>query len=127
MAAKHASALESELRALYDQLAELGLSSGAHGNAAEYHLSISDPAQFVRTASRLSQKMQDLNRSVGKVFAADPSQREHLNPESAIAAILNSMPLGQTHQLTEFATRLAGSPARASDHAGSPHRIRSNP
>ncbi len=76
LVAKHATALEVELRALHDQLASLTLLRDQSPSIGQTGSAIENPAQFAREANQLLSKTQSLNQTVGSVFASSQQPEE---------------------------------------------------
>ncbi|MEI9979872.1 MAG: hypothetical protein WDN23_12915 [Edaphobacter sp.] len=76
LVAKHATALEVELRALHDQLAPLTPFRDQLPSTDQTGSTIENPAQFARQANQLLGKTQNLNRTVGSIFASSQSPEE---------------------------------------------------
>jgi DNA-directed RNA polymerase specialized sigma24 family protein len=107
MAAGHASALETELRALRDQLNEL-VPAGETAQTLPTDSDISTAAAFARTSKVLLQATQTLNRKIGLAFVSDAFGTEEQNPEQLIRLAAKSIPLPESARISEFAAQFAG-------------------
>jgi DNA-directed RNA polymerase specialized sigma24 family protein len=107
MAAKHAAALEVELRDLHDQMARLSPSRQQLPSANEVDAAIDDPPAFARAANQLLVKTQSLNRNVGSEFASGhPPDTPPTDIHSLVAATSNAIPLQEAAEVTGFAVQL---------------------
>jgi DNA-directed RNA polymerase specialized sigma24 family protein len=104
MAAKHASELASELRALREQLAEV-LGEQLPNTDGE-RVPIENPVQFKEATDQLLHQMQNLNRSVGTAFASHTSGENQLGPDALLRTVINAIPLPQAEAIARFTTAL---------------------
>ncbi len=113
--AKHATALEVELRALHDQLAPLTPFHDQSPSTDQTGSAIENAAQFAREANQLLRKAQSLNQTVGSIFASS-QQLEEQPPgiDSLVAATNKAIPLQEAVELTSFAVQLNASGRTAS-------------
>jgi len=110
MAAKHAAALEVELRALHEQLGRLSPSTPQTPSVSDADAVIDNPAQFARAANQLLLRTQSLNRSVGSVFASSQSpDAAPASIDSLVVATDSAIPLQQAVEITSFAVQLSAS------------------
>jgi DNA-directed RNA polymerase specialized sigma24 family protein len=110
MAAKHAAALEVELRALHEQLGRLSPSTPQLPGVNDADAVIENPAQFARAANQLLLRTQSLNRNVGSVFASGQSpDAPSTSIDSLVVATDSAIPLQQAAELTSFAVQLSAS------------------
>jgi hypothetical protein len=107
MAAKHAAALEVELRDLHDQMARLSPSHQELPSVNDLDAAIGDPPAFARAANQLLVKTQSLNRNVGSEFASGQSpDAPPTDIDSLVAATSNAIPLQEAVEITSFAVQL---------------------
>jgi hypothetical protein len=107
MAAKHAAALEVELRGLHDQMARLSSDPQELPSMNDADTAIDDPPAFARATNRLLLRTQSLNRNVGSEFAS--GQQPDAPPtdiDSLVAATSNAIPLQEAVEITGFAVQL---------------------
>jgi hypothetical protein len=110
MVAKHSATLETELRALHEQLSRLTPSSEQLPNVSNAGDAIEDPTQFARAANQLLLRTKSLNRSVGSAFASSPSSdATPASIDSLIAATRDAIPLREAVDITSFAVELNAS------------------
>ena len=115
LVAKHATALEVELRALHDQLASLTPLRDQSPSAGQTGSAIENPAQFTHEANQLLSKTQSLNQTVGSIFASSQSPEEQPpGLDSLVAATSKAIPLQEAVELTSFAVQLNASGRTAS-------------
>jgi DNA-directed RNA polymerase specialized sigma24 family protein len=108
MAAKHAAAVEAELRTLHEQLASLTPSVQQPRSANDVDASIENAQQFERAASQLLLRTQDLNRNIGRVFASSQSpDAPPIRIESLVAITDSAIPLQQAVEIAGFAAQLS--------------------
>ena len=107
MAAKHASELASELRALREQLAEV-LGEQLSNTDGEGVL-IENPVQFKEATDQLLHEMQNLNRGVGTAFASQASGESQPAPDAPLRRVINAIPLRQAEAIERFAAALNAS------------------
>jgi DNA-directed RNA polymerase specialized sigma24 family protein len=107
MTAKHAAALEVELRDLHDQMARLSPSHQELPSVNDLDAAIGDPPAFARAANQLLVKTQSLNRNVGSEFASGQSpDAPPTDIDSLVAATSNAIPLQEAVEITSFAVQL---------------------
>jgi DNA-directed RNA polymerase specialized sigma24 family protein len=104
MVSNHATALADELHRLHDQLVEIDPS--AEAVTSQVIPPIETSGQFNETADQLLDQAQELNRNVGKVFAANPSQGSPSDPASLLTTTIKTIPLGQAEVIARFAGNL---------------------
>jgi hypothetical protein len=110
MAAKHAAALEVELRDLHDQMARLSPSHQELPSANDLDAAIGDPPAFVRAVNQLLVKTQSLNRDVGSEFASGQSpDAPPPDIDSLVTATSNAIPMQEAVEITSFAVQLNAS------------------
>jgi DNA-directed RNA polymerase specialized sigma24 family protein len=107
MVAKHAAALEVELRALHEQLAPFSPAPDQFPNVNDVDAVIENPAQFARATNQLLLSTQSLNRNVGSIFAPSQSvDAQAADIASLVAATGNAIPLQKAVEVTGFAVQL---------------------
>lgn len=109
MAAQHASALESELRGLDEQLKPIAPPDGNPSQSETSHIQIDNPGQFARAAGHLLRQTQNLNSCVGNSFASGPAGKTTERPEALLLDALHSIPLRNATDVADFSARLASS------------------
>jgi DNA-directed RNA polymerase specialized sigma24 family protein len=110
MVAKHATALEVELRALREQLSRLSPSPEQLPSANATGDLIGTPAQFERAADQLLTDTKSLDQSVSGVFASSQLPDGHpADIQLLITATSNAIPLQKTVEMTSFAVQLNAS------------------
>lgn len=110
MAAKHAAALEAELRSLNEQLASLSPSSQQIQVPTDTDLRIESPAQFSRATNDLFVKTKDLDQGISNIFAStQPQSMRTTDIRSLIAALRNAIPIQTSVEITSFAAQLNAS------------------
>jgi len=114
MAVRHASALETELRGLDEQLTQIAPAGGNlnQGNVDQLdagHIRINNPGDFARAASQLLRQTQNLNRCVGDFFASVPAGKAAQGPHALAVDAMHLIPLRSATDLAAFASRLADS------------------
>jgi DNA-directed RNA polymerase specialized sigma24 family protein len=121
MAARHATALETEVNGLDKQLAQIAPAHGRTPQPEGIHLQIDNPGEFARAASQLLRQTQNLNRSVGNTFASGPAGKTAQSPDSLVADALQAIPLQSAAEIAHFASHLADSEkaANSQDHPSS--------
>jgi hypothetical protein len=112
MAKNHATGLETELRALHGQLAEIMLTS-AEPAAADTELnaeglSIDEPAQFAIKASWLLGRVRRLNRQAGELFTSSGKTMSDTKLDASLQTIMDAVPLEQAEDVAALAMRLSG-------------------
>jgi DNA-directed RNA polymerase specialized sigma24 family protein len=108
MVKSHATDLQTELRTLHTELAEISYAD-AHSGLNTNAMSIDDPAQFARTASLLLRQVRELNRQVGEVFTSSGKSTSESNRVPSLQTMMDTIPLQQAAELAEFAGRMATS------------------
>ena len=116
MVARHASALQVELRALHAQLTQLVPFGSQLPGPGRDSTPIDTPANFARSARELLHQTQILNRAIGAAFSSGPAGGGTQNPSSLIAAAIQSIPLPGAEDLATFGSRLTDSTSTA-NHA----------
>jgi DNA-directed RNA polymerase specialized sigma24 family protein len=111
MVKDHATGLETELRALHGQLAEITL-TGAEP-AAEVTADIDDPAQFAIRAARLLGQVRGLNQQAGELFASSGKAMSDTNLKASLQTIVDTIPLQQAEDVAAFAVRLSSQASAA--------------
>jgi DNA-directed RNA polymerase specialized sigma24 family protein len=110
MVAKHAVALEVELRALHEQLARLSPSPEQLPGANDAGSAIETPAELARAADQILAKTKSLDQSVSSVFASSQSpDAPPANIQSLITATNDAIPLQNAVDITSFAVQLNAS------------------
>jgi hypothetical protein len=112
MVKNHATGLETELRALHGQLAEIML-AGAEPAAANAEvnaagMSIDEPAQFAMRASQLLGHVRRLNRQAGGLFASSGKAMSDTNLNASLQTIMDTIPRQQAEDVAAFAVRMSG-------------------
>jgi DNA-directed RNA polymerase specialized sigma24 family protein len=110
MVAKHAAALEVELRALHEQLARLSPSPEQLPGVNDVGSAIETPAELARAADQILAKTKSLDQNVSSVFAS--SQSPDAPPadfQSLITATNEAIPLQSAVDITSFAVQLNAS------------------
>jgi hypothetical protein len=112
MVKNHATGLETELRALHGQLAEIML-TGAAPAAADTELSaegisIDEPAQFAIRAGRLLGQVRRLNRQAGELFTSTGKSMSDTKLNASLQTIMDTVPLQQAEDVAAFAMQLSG-------------------
>ncbi len=116
MMARHASALENELRQLHDQLAPIASLTRALPDTESEHVPIDTPAAFASATGALLQQTQNLNRNIGSVFASGSAGKTKQSPASLVADAANSIPLRKAAEVSRLASRLALGDSTATGH-----------
>jgi hypothetical protein len=110
MVAKHAAALEVELRALHELLARLSPSPEQLPGANDVGSAIATPAELARAADQILAKTKSLDQSVSSVFASSQSpDAPSANFQSLITATNDAIPLQNAVDITSFAVQLNAS------------------
>jgi hypothetical protein len=107
MVKDHATGLETELRALHGQLAEILLAGVAPESAGEEGMSIDEPAQFAIRAGRLLAQVRGLNQQAGELFASSGRAMSDTNLKASLQTIMDTIPLQQAEEVSAFAVRLS--------------------
>jgi len=109
MVSMHTSALETQLRALHDQLEEIApgddklpVRRGGPGN-------IGDPAVFALAADRLLQQTQMMNRIIGSAFASGTAKKVDQNGALLLTQAKDAIPLPEASEIVAFAERFEAS------------------
>jgi DNA-directed RNA polymerase specialized sigma24 family protein len=106
MVDKHANELDTALRALRGQLAEINTSGGMPPDAEGSYIRIENPTQFNEVAGSLLSQMQKVNTNVGELFTSNATVEGLPTEESLLAATINAIPLRQSREITRFASDL---------------------
>jgi len=110
MAAQHAAALESELRALHEHLSVLSSSPDQRAGFEVPRSEIENPAQFARTVDQLLCTTKVLDQRVSSVFASSQTTDAQLaDIQSQITTISDAIPLQKAVEVTSFAVQLNAS------------------
>lgn len=110
MVAKHAAALEVELRALHEQLARLSPSPQPIPDIKNDGSAIETPAELARAADQILAKTKSLDESVSSVFASSQSlDAPAADIQSLIKATSDAIPLQNAVEITSFAVQLNAS------------------
>jgi DNA-directed RNA polymerase specialized sigma24 family protein len=107
MVKDHAAGLETELRALHGQLAEILLAGAAPESAGEEGMSIDEPEQFALRAGRLLQQVRGLNQQTGELFASNGKAMSDANLKASLQTVMDTIPLQQAEEVAAFAVRLS--------------------
>jgi DNA-directed RNA polymerase specialized sigma24 family protein len=113
MVKDHATGLETELRALHGQLAEILLAGVAPESAGEEGMSIDQPAQFAIRAGRLLEQVRGLNQQAGDLFASNGKAMSDANLKASLQTIMDTIPLQQAEEVAAFAVRLSSQTSAA--------------
>jgi hypothetical protein len=115
MAARHASILESELRMLGEQLAQIepSPSPGPEDTAV---LPVRNASDFARASTDLLEQTQKLNGAMGNAFVAGAAGKAPGEPEALVSSAARTVPLRAARELAAFAFRLE----RSDDSAQAP-------
>jgi DNA-directed RNA polymerase specialized sigma24 family protein len=109
MVARHATALESELRDLHDQVVSASPSS-TPDPIERAESPIDNPAQFKQTVTQTLGRTQELNRLVGARFTSNQSPAaEPISLQSLVIAVDDAVPLRQATTITSFSVNLSES------------------
>jgi hypothetical protein len=117
MVKDHATGLETELRALHGQLAEITL-TGAVPSASDTQfnaegMSIDQPAQFAIKAGRLLAQVRWLNHQAGELFTSSGKALSDANLNASLQTIMDTIPLQQAEDVAAFAILLSGQTSAA--------------
>jgi hypothetical protein len=104
MVSNHATSLADELHKLHDQLAKIIPS--AEGATNQVTPPIETSGQFDGTTEQVLHQAQELNRNVGRLFAADPSQGSPSDPTLLLTSTIKAIPLDQAEVIVRFAGNL---------------------
>jgi DNA-directed RNA polymerase specialized sigma24 family protein len=107
MVDSHATGLETELRSLHTQLAEIWSTGDEPGAMNREAMGIGDPVQFARVAAVLLRQVRDLNRHTGELFASNGKTVSDPNLAASIQTIIDTIPLEQAEDVVAFATGLS--------------------
>ncbi len=113
MVEKHASQLQTELRFLNNQLAEIPSLHGPQADTEGEAMPVANPMQFAEAVNHLLHRVQNVNRSVGKAFTARPLGSEEQPADASLAATEKAIPLREAEEIGIFVGKMAVS-ARAS-------------
>lgn len=117
MVKSHATGLETELRALHGQLAEIMLTGGEPADAnTEVNadgMSIDEPAQYAMRTGRLLEQVRKLNRQAGELFTSSGKTMSATNLNASLQKIMDTIPLQQAEDVAAFAVRLSGQTSAA--------------
>lgn len=114
MTNQHAASLESQLRALENELAKISPEGRQNSNSESDLKSIESPAQFQQAANQLLRQAQDLDREVGLMFASNTTPEKAVSVDSLLTATIKIIPLQQAANISRFAVHLSSSQASAS-------------
>jgi DNA-directed RNA polymerase specialized sigma24 family protein len=107
MVARHALALERELRALRRQLDQLPEEpSPQRSTIASTNTPIDSPTQFTRAAAQILLDTQAMNRQIGNAFTAHQADGAHTEAHGALESATKAIPLQAVEQVTTFAAKL---------------------
>jgi hypothetical protein len=106
MAARHASILENELRALREQLAQIPASAN-QSQEEPAAIPIRNAADFARAAGQLLGQAQKLNNAAGNAFASGASASAPDRAEALVGEVSRAIPLRGAREMAAFAFRLA--------------------
>jgi DNA-directed RNA polymerase specialized sigma24 family protein len=110
MVAKHATALEAELRALREQLARLSPSPEPFPSIKDDGSAIETPADLARAANQILAKAKNLDQSVSSEFASSQSPDiQATDIQSLIKATSDAIPLQNAMEIRSFAVQLNAS------------------
>jgi hypothetical protein len=109
MAKQHATALESELRELSEQLTTIEPANSQPSAAVRDSIQIDTSANFAQAARELLRQTRILNRRIGNAFTAGSTGKEAENHDSLIVGAIHSIPEGGAAEMAAFATRLSNS------------------
>ncbi len=115
LVAKHANALEVELRALHNQISQLSPMHEQLPGISQAGAVIENPTQFARESNQLLLRTQGLNRTVGNIFAA--SQSPNTKPveiDTLVSTTSEAIPLQEAVEITRLAVQLNASGKTAS-------------
>jgi hypothetical protein len=105
----HCTALESELRSLHANLVEISYANSNHAELDRNSVSIDNPAEFAKSASMLLRDVRELNRRAGEFFASNGKSSDQVNLAPSLQTMVDTIPLHQAAEMTEFAGRMANS------------------
>ncbi len=109
MAARHSSALESELHGLDEQLSQIAPTDGHSTLTEGGRVQIDNPEEFAHAVSQLLHQTQNLNRNIGSAFASGTSGAATQNPDTLVANAVHSIPLRNAAEIASFASQLVAS------------------
>lgn len=104
MVSNHATTLADELNRLRGQLAEIAPSADAVTNQVIPPIETS--GEFDETADQVLHQVQELNRNVGRLFAADTSQGNPSDPTLLLTSTIKTIPMAQAELILRFAGNL---------------------
>jgi hypothetical protein len=117
MVKNHATDLETELRALQAQLAEIMLTGAAPAAAnTEFNtegMSIDKPAEFAIRAGRLLGQVRKLNCQAGELFTSSGKTISDTSLNASLQTIMDTIPLQQAEDVAAFAMLLSGQTSAA--------------
>ena len=117
MVKNHATDLETELRALQAQLAEIMLTGAAPAAAnTEFNtegMSIDKPAEFAIRAGRLLGQVRKLNCQAGELFTSSGKTISDTSLNASLQTIMDTIPLQQADDVAAFAMLLSGQTSAA--------------
>jgi DNA-directed RNA polymerase specialized sigma24 family protein len=108
MVANHATGLETELRALHSQLAQIMLASVAPEPPKTEGINIDEPVQFALRARNLLGQVRRLNRQAGDLFTSNGQPVSDTNLNASLQTIMDTIPLQEAEDMADFAVRLEG-------------------
>jgi hypothetical protein len=101
----HAAGLETELRSLYGQLAEVSADADPAAVNKET-MRIDDPGHFAKIAGLLVRQVRDLNRRTGEFFTSSGKPLSDTNLNASTRTIMDTIPLQHAEDVAAFAIRL---------------------
>ncbi len=104
MVNSHANDLESELRSLHSQLAQITI-AGQTPSVFE-KMPMDDPDQFAESAGLLLQQVRELNSKVGDFFTSSGKEAGNENLDASLKTIMDAIPLQHAEEVAGFAVRL---------------------
>jgi DNA-directed RNA polymerase specialized sigma24 family protein len=106
MVEKHASDLETELRGLDAQLAEIVPSAGNLREPRNEIASIENRTDFSRAAGQLLRQARDLNQQVGDFFTSNAVAAGQADHDPPFSTTMDTVPVHQAEEMARFATKL---------------------
>lgn len=116
MVYKHSSALQVQLRALNEQIAQISAIEGQSQRTDSRLIQIENLDQLTSATDRLLRQVRDLNHNVGVAFASGLSEGAEQDPESLPGIGTPSIPLAEANEIAGFANRLESSMQSATFH-----------
>jgi hypothetical protein len=118
MVEKHASDLQTELRGLDAQLAEIVPSSGNLRETRNEIAAIENRTDFSHAASELLRQARGLNQQVGDFFTSNAVAAGQAGHDPPLSTTMDTVPVRQAEEMVRFATRLnhSSSSAMLKDH-----------